>query len=100
ENRPGAAGTIGAGVVARSAPDGYTLLYGTNSILSVAPHVQPGARVDPLSAFAVVSHVANTPLVVVIPSSLPARSLREFIALAKRQPGSSAHRTSGVSSHH
>jgi tripartite-type tricarboxylate transporter receptor subunit TctC len=98
ENRPGAAGTIGAGVVARSAPDGYTLLYGTNSILSVAPHVQPAARFDPLSAFAVVSHVANTPLVVVIPSTLPAQSLREFIALAKRQPGSIAYGTSGVGS--
>lgn len=98
ENRPGAAGTIGAGIVARSLPDGYTLLYATNSILSVAPHVQPPSDFDPLNAFAAVIHVANTPLVVVIPSSLPARSLRDFIALAKREPGGLAYGTSGVGS--
>jgi tripartite-type tricarboxylate transporter receptor subunit TctC len=98
ENRPGAAGTIGAGVVARSAPDGYTLLYATNSILSVAPHVQPRSDFDPLSAFAAIIHLADTPLVVVVPSSLPVRSLQDFAALAKREPGGLAYGTSGVGS--
>jgi tripartite-type tricarboxylate transporter receptor subunit TctC len=98
ENRPGAAGTIGAGVVARSAPDGYTLLYATNSILSVAPHVQPRSDFDPLSAFAAIIHLADTPLVVVVPASLPVRSLQDFVAAAKREPGGLAYGTSGVGS--
>lgn len=98
ENRPGAAGTIGAGVVARSSPDGYTLLYATNSILSVAPHVQPRSDFDPLSAFAAIIHLVDTPLVVVVPSSLPVRSLQDFAALAKRQPGGLTYGTSGVGS--
>jgi tripartite-type tricarboxylate transporter receptor subunit TctC len=98
ENRPGAAGSIGAGIVARAAPDGYTLLYVTNSILSVAPHVQPSGGFDPLRAFAPIIYLVDTPLLVVVPSSLPVRSLQDFIALAKRKPGDLTFGTSGVGS--
>lgn len=67
ENRPGAAGSIGAGIVARAAPDGYTLLYVTNSVLSVAPHVQASGGFDPLRAFAPIIYLVDTPLLVVVP---------------------------------
>lgn len=98
ENRPGAAGSIGAGVVARATPDGYTLLYATNSILSVAPHVQASSGFDPLKGLAPVIYLINTPLVVVVPASLSARNLQEFVALAKRQTDGIAYGSSGVGS--
>jgi len=98
ENRPGAAGSIGAGVVARVTPDGYTLLYATNSILSVAPHVQASSGFDPLKGLAPVIYLINTPLVVVVPSNLPVRSLQEFVALAQRQTDGLAYGSSGIGS--
>jgi tripartite-type tricarboxylate transporter receptor subunit TctC len=87
ENRAGAGGTIGAGAVAKSPADGYTLGLGTVSTLGMAPVVRANPPYDSLAAFAPVSLVASAPFIVVVNASVPAKSLAELIALAKARPG-------------
>jgi tripartite-type tricarboxylate transporter receptor subunit TctC len=87
ENRVGAGGTIGADFVAKSAPDGYTLMLGSNSTLSVAPSLFPKNPYDPVRDFAPISLINTTPFVLVVRGGLDARSLDAFIALAKAKPG-------------
>lgn len=88
ENRPGAGGTVGAVAVARSAPDGYTLLLGQTANLAIAPALLQNVGYDPVKDFAPVTLLVTAPLVLAGPASLPARSLRELIALAAAKPGS------------
>jgi tripartite-type tricarboxylate transporter receptor subunit TctC len=86
ENRPGAGGTIGADFVAKSAPDGYTLLFsGTPHVIS--PWLYRSLAYDPLKDFAPVALVATGPYVLVVNPQLPVASVRELIAAAKAQPG-------------
>ncbi len=86
ENRPGAGGTIGADFVAKSAPDGYTLLFtGTPHVIS--PWLYKNLQYDPLKDFAPVSLVATGPYVLVVNAQLPVASVRELVAAAKAQPG-------------
>ncbi|HEV2430840.1 MAG TPA: tripartite tricarboxylate transporter substrate-binding protein [Burkholderiales bacterium] len=85
ENKPGATGNIGAAFVAKSPPDGHTLLFvatsfGTTPALGKVPF-------DPVKSFAPVALVATSGLVVVVNPQLPARSLRELVELAQREPG-------------
>jgi tripartite-type tricarboxylate transporter receptor subunit TctC len=87
ENRAGAGGTIGAGAVAKSAADGYTLGLGTVSTLAMAPVVRANPPYDSLAAFAPVSLVASAPFILVVNGSVPAGSLAELVALAKSKPG-------------
>ncbi|AOY91886.1 ABC transporter substrate-binding protein [Cupriavidus sp. USMAA2-4] len=87
ENRPGAGGNIGTGMVARAAPDGYTLLFTINGPLVTAPMLWRHLGYDPVRQLAPVSLVATSPNVLVIDARLPARNLREFVALAKAKPG-------------
>jgi tripartite-type tricarboxylate transporter receptor subunit TctC len=86
DNKPGASGQIGASDVAKSAPDGYTLLTNA-SIHVINPHVYAKPLVDPIKDFAGVGLVGTVPLVMVVPPSLPARNVAEFIAYAKANPG-------------
>jgi len=87
ENRPGAGGSIGADVVAKSAPDGYTILLGSTSELVQYPNVNPKIPYDPLRDFAPITLVGSVPMVLIVHPSLPARSVKELVALTKARPG-------------
>jgi tripartite-type tricarboxylate transporter receptor subunit TctC len=97
ENRAGAAGVIGSKVVIGSAPDGYTLLY-TPSSLSLTVVVNKTAPYDVSKDFAPIINVAISPYALVVHPSLPARSLKEFIAYAKANPGKLSYSSAGVGS--
>src|SRR5450759_2829640 len=82
ENRPGAGGNIGADAVAKSAPDGYTLVMGALSTHAVNPHLFAKMPYDALRDFAPITLVAVTPNVLVVNPAVPATSVRELITLA------------------
>ena len=86
ENKPGATGNIGAEFVAKAAPDGHTLLFVATSF-GTTPALQKNLPFDPLKSFAPVALVATSGLVVVTNPQVPAKTMKEFIALAKSQPG-------------
>jgi tripartite-type tricarboxylate transporter receptor subunit TctC len=87
ENRGGAGGTIGAEAAAKSPADGYTLFFSTTGTLASAPSMQPALRYDPIRDFAPISTLANAPVVVIVTSAAPPKTLRELIDLARAQPG-------------
>ncbi|MGG5807963.1 Bug family tripartite tricarboxylate transporter substrate binding protein [Falsiroseomonas sp. CW058] len=95
ENRGGAGGTVGAAGVARSAPDGHTLMWGHVGTLAVNPWIYPNNPYDVLRDFAPVALVATLPSVLVVHPSVPARSAEEFIALAKAQPNTLEYGSAG-----
>jgi tripartite-type tricarboxylate transporter receptor subunit TctC len=97
DNRPGAASNIGAELVARSPKDGYTLFMGTVST-SVNPSLYRKLAYDPLRDFVPVTQVTGTPFVFVVHPSLPARSVKEFIALARSRPGELDYGSAGSGS--
>ena len=86
ENRPGAGGTVAYAQVAKSPPDGYTLI-GVTSGYTITPAVYTKLAYDPLKDFAPISLVAQAPFLLVIHPSLPAKSVKDLLALAKAQPG-------------
>jgi tripartite-type tricarboxylate transporter receptor subunit TctC len=85
ENRAGAGGSIGADYVAHAAPDGYTLLTGSNGPLTVSPFVQAKLGYDPLKDLAPVGLTSLVPHALIVNAAVPAHSLQELIALSKRQ---------------
>ena len=88
ENRTGAGGTLGADIVAKAAPDGYSLLMGSNSTVSVAPALYPKNPYHPVRDFAPIGLAAATPFVLVAHPSVPAQSAKELVELARAKPGS------------
>ena len=96
-NRPGASGNIGAEQVVRAAPDGYTLLMGTTALAS-SPAVYPKLGYDVMRDLAPVSLVVTMMNVLVVHPSIPARSVRELLNLAKTQPGTLTSASAGVGS--
>jgi len=87
ENRAGAGGNIGADVVAKSPPDGYTLLVGYTSSVMIAPVLLSGAGLNPVTDLAPIARFALVPYICVAHPSLPATNLKALVALAKARPG-------------
>ncbi|MBY0339184.1 MAG: tripartite tricarboxylate transporter substrate binding protein [Acetobacteraceae bacterium] len=98
ENRAGAFGILGADAVAKSAPDGHTLLAGSPGPIAVNPWVYRNLPYDPERDLTGVSMVATIPYVMVVPPQLGVRSVREFVELARRRPGELNFATSGMAS--
>jgi len=96
ENRAGASGAIAAGAVAKAKPDGYTLLLGHVSSNAMLPAVNPDVSYAPDKDFRAITLIGSVPQVVVVPARSPARTLAEFIALAKSRPGQLNYASSGL----
>jgi tripartite-type tricarboxylate transporter receptor subunit TctC len=98
ENKPGATGVIGTELVARAAPDGATILFGTSSSMGSSPAILPKLPYDVIKDFIPVGVVATTDNVLVVHPSVPVSNVREFIAYAKANPRKIAYGTSGIGS--
>jgi tripartite-type tricarboxylate transporter receptor subunit TctC len=98
ENRPGADGTIGTAAVAKSPPDGYTLLLCTNAVLSINPPLYPHLPYDPLKDFTPITVASLSPFLLVVHPSLPVTTVAELIAYAKAHPMELNYSSSGTGS--
>jgi tripartite-type tricarboxylate transporter receptor subunit TctC len=98
DNRPGANSQLGAEVVARATPDGYTLLVSADTTFVMGPHLTPKAGYDPLVDFLPVSGLGISPQALVVHPSVPATTVSELIALARTKPGELNYGTFGVGS--
>ena len=96
ENKGGAAGMIGADLVAKARPDGYTILMGNIGTQAINPSLYKKLPYDPDNAFAPISLVAELPLAMMVNPAVPAKTAKEFIALAKSQPGQLSYSSSGA----
>ena len=96
DNRSGAGGMIGSDLVAKSPPDGYTLLITSSSTHSINPHLMKKPLYDPLRDFTPIALIASAPNVLVVHPSLPAKSVKELIALAKARPGQLNYASNGT----
>jgi len=100
ENRPGAGGAIGGRALARSEPDGYTIMFGSTSSVLIAPAIAKDTPYDPVQAFTPVIQVARGPFILSVRSGLPIHNLQEFIAYAKANPSKLNYGSSGIGSLH
>ena len=98
DNRGGAGGVVGTEIVARAAPDGYTLLFGTSAGLSINPQLQPKLPYNVERDFAPISLILVNPQLLVASNGLPAKTVAEFLKLARAQPGRINYASVGVGS--
>ncbi|MEF7612351.1 tripartite tricarboxylate transporter substrate binding protein [Aquincola sp. MAHUQ-54] len=98
ENKPGAAGALGAREVARAPADGHTLFFVNNGILSVTPQVVKSAGFDGVKDFAPVALVSTAPMFVVVNGSVPATDVRSYVEYVKKQPQPVAYASAGIGS--
>src|SRR3982751_905528 len=98
DNRPGAAGVLAADAVAKSPPDGYTLLMTTTSIYAIIPSLRKDLQYDSVRDFVPVSRIATASNVLVVNAALPVKSVADLIALAKEKPGALNYASAGVGS--
>jgi tripartite-type tricarboxylate transporter receptor subunit TctC len=96
DNRPGASGIIGTDIAVRSNPDGYTLLFGSTSTFAVNLVLIKKLPYDVFRDFSLIGLVANAPHVLAVRESLPAKSVKELVAMAKRQPGKYTFASAGT----
>ncbi|PUE53239.1 Bug family tripartite tricarboxylate transporter substrate binding protein [Limnohabitans parvus] len=95
ENRPGAGGTLGSDLAAKASPDGYTLLLSTSSTHSIGPNLNPRMPYDAVKDFTPISQVGNAPSIMLVPNSSPAKTVKEWIDHAKKNPGRLNYASSG-----
>ena len=100
DNRPGGTGIIGALTVAKASPDGYTLLQGTSAVMVATPLVSSAPPYNPLKDFLAAGRTAVVPPILVANASLPASSVQELIALARKAPGTINFASPGFGSQH
>ena len=95
ENKPGAGGTLGSDLVAKSPSDGYTLLLATSSTHSIGPNLNPKMPYDAVRDFTPIAQVGNAPSIMLVPNSSPAKTIQEWIDFAKKNPGRLNYASSG-----
>ena len=100
ENKVGAGGTIGSGIAAHAAPDGYTILLGTTSALAVSPVTYKSVPYDSLKSFVPIIEVTRGPFVLSVKNSLPVNNVRELVDLARKNPGKLNSGSAGQGSVH
>jgi tripartite-type tricarboxylate transporter receptor subunit TctC len=95
ENRPGAGGTLGSDLAAKANPDGYTLLLSTSSTHSIGPNLNPRMPYDAVRDFTPIAHLGNAPSIMLVPNNAPAKTVKEWIDYAKKNPGRLNYASSG-----
>ena len=96
ENKPGAAGQLGAEAAAKSAPDGYTLLVAPNDVMTVTPNLNPSGPYDPVKDFEPIGMLGAVPIVLVVNASSPYKTMDDLVAAARAKPGGLSYASSGA----
>jgi tripartite-type tricarboxylate transporter receptor subunit TctC len=100
ENVPGAGGIVAANMVAKAPPDGHVLMFGDSGALAINPALNPSLGYDPIKDFAPVTALVSLPTILVANPTVPAGTLSEFIALARKEPGRMSFGSAGAGSIH
>ena len=95
DNRPSGGGSLGMQIAAKAAPDGYTLLWGSSTHLSITPALRPDVPYDPIRDYTPITQVSLSPVILTVQPSHPARSLQELLELVKAKPGMMNYSTPG-----